>query len=316
VTALTKHALPLFGCATALAVGVALGAGPLQGGSATGADNLAQKNTALSDRVTALEQGQTFSEAVSAGALPGWVAGRLQGQQVTIVAMPGVSDDRITATHAAVKSAGGTTVATVHLSTELLDPGHKTYVSSVAESSMRGVHDVAATSSSDPYEQISGLLARAYVGRGDALLDDEATKIDSELQGAKLVTVDGQPARRGSATIVLATGEHGTGVTTQATHVIAVSIVDALAAGSNAVVVVTPPTGTESGGLLDALSQTPPGKNTSVSTLDVSDGSAAQVAIVAALASAVKGNAGTYGVVDGSVVLPPGMPAVQQPTAP
>ena len=64
----------------------------------------------------------------------------------------------------------------------------------------RGRHRPRPTWPHDEHvPQAGALLARAYAGRrlDDSSIDDEAAKIDSELQGAKLVTLDDEPLRRG-----------------------------------------------------------------------------------------------------------------------
>jgi hypothetical protein len=311
VSLLRRQVFPLFGAAMTLAVGIALGAGPLQGGDGgDDSDHLESANAALSDQVSALEAGQDFSEAVAAGVAPGLLAERLRGRTVTLVLFPGVGDDRADAIRDAIDAAGGQTAVTVQLSDDLLDPGKKTYVASVAAGSLKGADDVAKHVTDDPYGQLGALIARAYVGRSAQLeIDDEATKIDSEIEGAKLVTVAGEPQQRGSVTVVLASGDHGAEVSTAAAHLISTSLIRALADASDGTVVVTPATGRAPGGLLDALEADASFDELRVSTLDVSDGSAAQVAAVFALAAAAADKAGSFGTDGSSVILPPGMPA-------
>ena len=98
-------------------------------------------------------------------------------------------------------------------------------------------------------------LARAYIAHGsDSEIDDEATKIDSELQGAKLVSVDGTPLRRGTFVVVLAPGTHGSDSYQTAQMVISHDLVKALVDGSDGTVVASTPTSSSTGGLIDVLS--------------------------------------------------------------
>jgi len=307
VTTLRRYVFALFAVCVALAVGIALGTGPLRGSAAQGGEPAADQD--LVDRVQSLEDGQEFAQAVAESSIPGWVDGALPGSAVTVVVLPGVSGDEVEQTREAVASAGGVVVATVDVSSDYLDPAKKTYVQTVAATSMRTAQSLASVSDSDTYEQIGALVARAYVGnKKDASLDDEANKIASELTGAKLVEVAESPTRRGTLTVVLAPGSHGQGAEMDARNTIVGDLVVALADKGNGTVVVTPPSGTESGGVIDALVDDPATGKLRLSTLNVVDGATADAAMVLALRAAALGEAGHYGVLpDGEIALPPGL---------
>jgi 3D (Asp-Asp-Asp) domain-containing protein len=190
----------------------------------------------------------------------------------------------------------------------VLDPGHKTYVSSVATSSLEGAGDIPGSRTSDPYAKLGALLARAYVGRGeDIAIDDTATRIDSELEGAKLVAVDGRIERRGSLVILLASGSHGADVATDASSLIATTLIEGVVSASGGSVVATPPTGASAGGILATLAAHPDAAKLPLATVDISDGTVAQVATIYALSAASHGDGGDFGLTEDGVVLPPGM---------
>ena len=71
--------------------------------------------------------------------------------------------------------------------------------------------------------------------------DEEANKIDSELAGAKLVTVAEPLTLRGTATVVLAPGTHGNSADVDARNTIVGALVKALARQGDGTVLVTPP---------------------------------------------------------------------------
>jgi hypothetical protein len=310
---LRRNIFPIFGAGTTLAVGIALGAGPLQGDSGgSGSDDLAAENASLAQQVAAARGSAAFSESLADAASGAWLHAQLAGQSVTVFVLPGVSDDRVDEVRAAVKAAGGTVALTAYLSADLLDAGHKTYVGSVAASSLRGAGKVDGAHSKDPYAQFGSLLGRAYLAQPDRLtFDDIATKIDSELQGAKLVAVDGEPATRGSLALVLGSGTHGSDVGVQASSLIGSTLAAQIAAASNGALVATPPTGASAGGLLASLRQgsadmaTGKAAGKRLATLDVSDGTLAQVAAVYALAAAARGKGGAFGVDGSKASLPP-----------
>ncbi|HSS67877.1 MAG TPA: copper transporter [Nocardioidaceae bacterium] len=301
-----RNIFPLFGAGTTLALGIALGAGALQGDSGgSGAGSLEEANAKLTQQVAAVRGSSAFGESLAAAASASWLHGQLPGESVTLIVLPGVSDDRVDATSDAVKAAGGTVAITAHLADDLLDAGHKTYVSSVATSSLDGAGKVDGAKSKDPYEQLGSLLGRAYVAQPDRLdFDDIATKIDSELQGAKLVTVDGDPAQRGSLVLVLGSGAHGSDVGVQATSLIAAILVERLAAVSGGALLVTPPTGADAGGVIGTVrANGASGKR--LSTINVTDGTVAQVSAVYALAASARGKGGNFGVDGSKTILPP-----------
>jgi hypothetical protein len=301
-----RHVFPLFGAGTTLALGIALGAGPLQGGD--GGDTsaaLAAANAKLGAEIAAERGSAQFGETLAASASAGWLRDQLAGQSVTIVALPGVEDTRVDDVRDAVKAAGGLVAVTAYVSDDVLDPGHKTYVSSVASSSLKGAGKIAGSRTSDPYQRLGALLGRAYLARPDRLpFDDIATKIDSELQGAKLVRVEGEPMQRGSLVIVLASGAHGDDVSVRASSLIASILAARLAAASGGALVATPPTGSSSGGVLDTLSGAK-SVGAHLSTLNVTDGTLADVAAVYALAASARGKGGAFGVTGSETALPP-----------
>jgi hypothetical protein len=305
VNLVRRHIFPLFGAGTTLALGIALGAGPLQGETGDGSASLAAANTQLSADLAAAQGSSTFGEALASASSGSWLHAQLAGQSVTLVVLPGVDADRTDAVRSAVKAAGGSIAVTAYVDAKVLDAGHRTYVGSVAASSLDGAGHIDGARTSDPYTQIGALLGRAYVADPQRLpFDDIATKIDSELQGAKLVRLDGQPARRGSLVIVLASGAHGADVGIRASSIIATTLVQRLAAVSRGTVLSTPPTGSEPGGVIATLLDD--GASTShMSTLNVSSGTVAEVATVYALAAAARGKGGDFGITGSEVRLPP-----------
>ncbi len=304
-----RHLFGLFTACVALAVGVALGAGPLQG-DATAGDTGRHDTAALHDDISALKAEQTFATSVLDASSATLLHSALTGASVTLVVLPGVPSAAVKGLRDAVGAAGGQVNVTALVSPTLVDPAQKTYTASVASTSVQGLRDLRGVPADQPYAQIAALVTRAYVGRGtDLVLDDEAVKIDSELRGAKLVTLEGAFHRRSSLVVVLASGSHGADPLTSASHVIEAQLVSSLAAGSDAVLVATPSTGSDPGGLLAHLAGQKPLRHARLSTLDELGTPAAQIGAVYALAAAARGTTGAFGVEGTSVRLPPGLTA-------
>lgn len=308
MTTLRRLIFPLFATCVALAVGIALGSGPLRGSTATGDTGSGSANAELSDELAAMKEGDQFSEAAAAKSAPQWIDDVLNGDKVTLVVLPGVHDDRVTATQDTIAQASGKIAATVRIDPDYVDPAKKTYVDTVAEQSLQSADDLAALTKAETYQQAGALVARAYVGTSEsAAFDDEAVQIDSELAGAKLLKVDAAPISRGNVVIVLAPGSEGDSAKFDARNTIVGALVIALTKQADGAVLVTPPSGGEPGGLIGSINADPDAKKIDLSTVNVSTGIAAQGAAVRALQQATWGKPSTFGIVDGKPVFPPGM---------
>ncbi len=309
MSTLRRHLLPIFAALITLAVGIALGAGPLQQAEGShDSGSLKAANQKLRDQIAASRDAHIFDGAWSGALAPRLLRDRLTGAQVTIVALPGISTTSVDDTVQAIQDAHGSTALVVTVDADVLDSAKKTYVGSVADSSLAGASDLVAPPADDVYPRFGAVLARAYVGMGDnTRYDSTAVKIDSELQGAKLVELDKDPLRRGSLVVVLASGAHGADEVTVAANLIASELVAAFARAGDAVIVTTPPTGRDTGGVLAAIADNGDFARMRVSTANAGTSPAGLVTTVYGLATALAGRPGDYGVVDGKPVLPPGV---------
>lgn len=306
MTTLRRYLFALVAVCVAFASGIALGNGPLQGSKpADESVSLAGANAELADQVSALRRDQAFSRALGSATRLSVLHARLAGTSVGIFVIPGVPRATVTAVRKVVAEAGAEVTVQARLSAELVDPAKKTYVDSVAANSLKGVTDLEHTGSA--YVRIGRLISRAYTGTLDALaVDDEATRIDAQLRGAKLVSLDAPLLRRSNAVIVLTPGEHGNGEAVYAAHSIEVQLLEALAAGCDGVLLAGPAPSSQAGGLIFAVTNSAPMKH-AVSTLNVIDSSAGRIAAVGALSAAVTGKPGSYGMLGSVPAVPPGL---------
>jgi hypothetical protein len=307
---LRRYVFAFLAVCLAFAAGIALGNGPLQGTTKVH-DNvsLANTNSRLNDQIHALRQDQAFSQALGGAAGPALLAGTLKNTSVALFVLPGVATATVSGVSEAVAAAGGEIVIRGHLTKTLVDPTKKTYVDSVATNSLHGHKDLSSSAALPTYRRIGALLARAYTGSRNGLaVDDEATRIDAQLQGAKLVSLHDSLERRANAVIVLATGAHGGGNPVYAVHQIESQVVDSLATDSDGLLLGGPASASAPGGLIDTVTTTKDMTN-AIATLNVVDTPAGQTAAVAALAAAIDGQPGDFGM-DGDVaVLPPALAA-------
>lgn len=296
---------------TALAVGIALGGGPLQGRFASQERAVSARTAELNRTVVSLRRNQLFNDAMNAATSRQVVRNQLVGRTVALLVLPGVGASTATGVTNAVEDAGATVTVSAHISPDLINPAKKTYVDSVADSSLKGRDAVAQAAGVETYERISALVARAYVGHGDHTdFDAVAAGIDAELQGARLVSLEKKPVRRGALVVVVAPGASPRSELTTASNVIQSQFVAVLAAASDGMLVAAPPSSSSPGGLLNAVKSLTRTTDLPISTLNVINSPSGRVAAVYALAASADGLAGEYGVSTSGARLPPGLTSV------
>jgi hypothetical protein len=295
----------LAACA-ALAAGIALGSGPLQGHSDRA--SLANDNRSLQRRLADAHGAADYDHALLAACTAGMIKGRLKGLPVTVFALPDISAAAVTRTTTDLRLAGAQVTTVVTVRRALVDAQQKVYVGSVATNTFRGVHDLVPVTSADSYELIGALLARAYVAKtaDSSSFDKESIDINAQLQGANLVKTSDDPARRGNIVLALDSGGHGASKSTEATRIIERSLLGALLEGSDGLVVASPGGADLSGGLLRALAADD--ALSDASTVNVLGSAAGRMTTVLAIAAAGAAHTGgRYGLVQGRPVLPPGL---------
>lgn len=180
----------------ALAVGIALGGGPLSDLGHAESDDRPQSAGDTGDLSRRVALDERFVGDVGEAV----VAGRLAGQRVAVLAFPGVAPGVISGVGAQVKAGGGTVTSVVTIAPEMVDPGRRTYVDTLSAQlapRLKG-HVNAAL---DTYPRFGQLLGSAYAGKMAAGSFDAAQTTAAEtLSTAKLVTVSGG---RTPATLVL-----------------------------------------------------------------------------------------------------------------
>jgi hypothetical protein len=259
----------------------------------------------LVDTIRGLRLQQDFSQAVNVRAGRLLLHGQLTNTSVAVFVLPGVSRATVDGVVSSVQQAGGDVSILAHLSPTLVDPAKKTYVDSVATNSLKGMDDLASVVRLSPYARIGALLARAYTGPSDGVaVNDESRRIDAQLRGAKLVELASPLRRRGSAVIVLASAHHGGADWVNIARQIEAPIVDGLASAGDGLLVAGPAAASLSGGLIDVVRTSTLIKH-AVATLDVADTPSGRVVAAAALAAAIAGQPGNFGLSAGKVVLPP-----------
>ncbi len=298
---------------TALAAGIALGGGPLQGRLEPDEQAVSSRTSQLSQTITSLRRQQLFDDAVSEATTRRVVRDQLAGRTVALLVLPTVPDSTVAGVSGAIAQAGATVTVRAHLSPDLIDPAKKAYVDSVADGSLQGRDDLPQLAGAPTYERISALVARAYVGRGqDTEFDEEAADIHAELEGARLVSTREPPLRRGALVFILAPGAATTrSAAATASNVISAQFATTVAAASDGALVAAPPSASSPGGLLTALAKAGRPTDVPLSTLNVIASPAGRIAAVYALAATANGQPWEFGTSPSGIRLPPGLAPVE-----
>ena len=297
------HIVSIVSVFLALAIGVALGGGPLKGEvdntlvEQVEADRRAKAD--LQAEIASLRSSNQFTDAFATGVAPRLVGGTLDGRAVTMVVLPGAPEATVTSTTELIGAAGGSVGATVRVGEALVDVGQKQLVDELASQLLEGTPDVAVPEDASGYERLGALLARAVATTedGGAEVDDASNSIMAGLSTAGLLSPAGEIARRGS--LVVFVGGYGAGTTEEreGASTIVSSIARAVDAETDGVVVAAPSAAAEDGGVVDVVRRDVTAAQ-EVSTVDALGRVAGQVVTVMALAEQAGGGAGHYGAVD------------------
>ncbi len=297
------HVVSLTAVLLALAVGVVLGAGPLQRPVAADQGEDRETLAAAEQRVGALERELAYAESYAASSAPRLLRAVLAERAVTLVVLPGADDRAVAGVERAVEQADGSVAARLRLTAKLLDVANRQLVATLA-AQMRDSAGKNARAPADAggYEQVGALLAHAVASRRPAgrPVDESGDSILAGLTTAGLVRAEPQVRRRGSL-VVMVTGDTPTNA--DGADTVAATLAAALDAGSDGAVVAGPPgagraDGTDgTDGALGAVStiRADPDLGQEVSTVDVVDRAGGAAATALALAAQARGTTGHYG---------------------
>ena len=186
------HVVSIIGIFMALAVGVVLGAGPLQRTINTGMNR--SSSAAASD-----PQLSAQAEAEAAG-LKALASSSLTGTQVALVVLPGASDDDVAAVRSTLTDAGASVVGRVTLTDNWQSTSMSQYRATLSTSLASHLESAAAkTASADGVVGYSIVQVLTSSGSETDLLRQILTD-----KSTPLMTIDEDPA--GKATTLVAIG--------------------------------------------------------------------------------------------------------------
>ena len=293
------HVVSLVAVLLALATGIVLGGGPLQRDDMSGRSQVERAGdlTAARARVDAAQRGLAFADAYALATADALVERRLAGRAVTLVRLPGADVATVAELTEMVERAGAAVTAQVGFSNRLLDVANRQLVEELAtQMRVSAKRAVKVPPDATGYERLALLVAHAVASTRDAgaAVDNAGESILAGVSTAELVRSQGKVETRGSVVLVLAGAPYGTADQRDGAARILATMVSALDARSDGVVVAGPAASAAGDGLVGAL-RADPKTASRVSTVDVTERVAGVVVAVLALAEQAAGATGHYG---------------------
>jgi hypothetical protein len=299
------HVVSIVSVLFALAVGVALGAGPLRGQpDSTRVDQVAadrQARNDLSGQVETLRRAGAFDDAFATSVSPGLLRGSLRGHEVSVVVLPTAVTADVSALTRLVGVAGGRVGITLQVTDQMLDVTKKSLVEGLGSQLDARAAGLRIPAAAGPYDRLGALLGRAVgtVQPGGEPEDSTSTTILAGLQTAGLTSSAGGPAagaaaRRGDLVLFVTGAGRGAPDARKGAATIVTSLVRAVDGVTAGTVLAGPVTSAVAAGPVRAVRQAPAAAR-DVSTVDTLGTTAGQVVSVLALAEQAAGRTGHYG---------------------
>jgi hypothetical protein len=294
------HVVSLVAVLLALAAGIVLGSGPLQGQVS---DRLAspagQDDEGTAATLTQLQDAQAvsdFQDAFAAMAAEQLVPQQLDGRSVLVVTLPGADAETVDAARQQVVDAGATVTGVVEVFDKLLDPGERQLAEGVSQQVLDGAPGLPTLDGLTSYGFVGTAIGRAFLtarATGDSV-DGRARTISTSFEEAGFLTEVVPVQRRASLALVVTGPTDPAPVAGQ--DELFTQVVQGMDALANGVVVAGPPSAGDPGGLLAAVRDGEAAD--AVSTVDTLQVAAGRVVAVLALAEQAAGRAGHYGTAD------------------
>lgn len=290
------HVVSLVAVLLALAAGIVLGSGPLQGQVS---DRLTSRAGQDGQRTAARTQQQDaqavsdFQNAFAATAAEQLVPQQLDRRTVLLVTLPGADGETVDAARQQVVDAGATVTGVVEVREKLLDPAARQLAEGVSQQVLDQASGSPALAGLTSYGLVGTAIGRAFLTTrpiGDTV-DGAARTISTSFAEAGFLTEGDPLQRRASLALVIVGTVDATPIAGQAElFAQVVQGMDAVAAG---VVVAGPPSAGDPGGLLAAVREGEAAAT--VSTVDTVEVAAGRIVAVLALAEQAAGRSGHYG---------------------
>ncbi len=311
------HLVSIVSIFLALAVGIVLGAGPLQqqlGQTLTNQVSQLRRDKAdLRSQLDAQQQKLDAADTFAAATSRELVGSRLGGRSVVLVVLPGADSSVADDLTAMLRSSGATVNGRVRLTADWADPDPAKVARRDQLSASLGPRvGSSAPASATVDERMGALLARALVVPGVAEADRTTAPSDQALGGlrdAGLLQADGT-VPLSSLALAVAPLPDAKASTSSRTAALATwrTTLTALDDASSGAVVAGPTESTEPIGVLGAL-RADRSASAKVSSVDDVQLVMGQIAVVLALRQQLSGRSGSYGTGVGATGVLPPLPA-------
>ncbi|WP_413450449.1 copper transporter [Georgenia phoenicis] len=204
------HLVSLIAVFLALALGILLGAGPLNaplGDQLTGqVEELREDRDRLRTELEVSEVERENRDEFLAEVAPATLGSRLEGRAVAVVVLPGANEDDVADVRLRLEQAGATVTGQVQVTEAWTDPDTATFRSSFA-GQILGYLDPAPEESADTGVILGNALGQALTrGEVDGSLTTDAETLLELLVSAEdpLVELTEEPGQAANATVVVA----------------------------------------------------------------------------------------------------------------
>ncbi len=307
------HVVSIIAIFLALATGIVVGSslvnGPVLSDLNKRTQQLKDEQAGLHSQINDLRGANGYRDAFISAVTPTLVKGRLAGQSVVIVPLPGADADLVDGAAKLVAQAGGKVSGQVSVSADYADPARQ----SALAAQVASLAPVAAKipTGASVTDRAADLLAWALVSKqaGPVGVDganvpaidaDNGAAVLDGLKRAGFVAVKGAPQNGATLAIVVAPpAPANPSPDLSARYTAYLSLAGALDAGSRGGVLAGPASSALAPGLL-AADRADKHFATLISSVDVADQPAGAASIVWALVAETQGHKGHYGMSAGS----------------
>ena len=287
----------------ALAVGIALGGGPLANDDDDSDDNDQPTSTTTEARPVPDSQSE-FADAFAGAGAVRLYAGGLNGHAAAILEMPGAETAQVKALQEQIIAAGGSITGTYTAGDKLVDEGERSAVDSLGNQLTTQLVDPRVETTAPTYERMGQLLgvAMSTTQASSVRADLAAVSVRESLAGAELLTSPADVRNAPLVLIVLPPGEDGA-EPSLATRTILSGLASGIAHNAAGVVVVGDEDSADDGELAALRESELTG---TISTVDGMETTIGQVTAVLAMQAVFVGTTGSFGASGSDGVVPLG----------
>ena len=186
----------------ALAVGIALGGGPLSNFS-----DPEPAPVAVTEK-TADDPARLYAEEFASAVSPVLTSAKLADRSVAVVTVPGVNEEILTALAEEGTAAGGTITGRYSLTEDMVSPDQKALVDTLGAQLMtqQGKTIAADATTYDRIGQLLGVAVATSTPDGEPATDQQ-NRIIETLVGADLLTLEGSVTKRAPLVLLVLGGE-------------------------------------------------------------------------------------------------------------